>query len=233
MPRSIFLIFMAFGIVIAGASSYYYASCWSEVMAGRSWPSTQATITAIGIDQGEGSGSTYYPRLAYTYRVGGRTLYGSRIWLSGNQFYNGREGAEAFVGHYAVGQRVPVSYDPQDPEDSALLVENPPWQILLFTGFGLLWMGCALGFRLFDDSGDREKRFGKCRKCGAHLPFDQYMPAGSAATAELAAAGVPPCPDCGQADPLNARRFNPGCILFGIFFGGIWAIIAVAYFFVF
>lgn len=239
MPRNVFLIFMAFGVAIAGGSSFYYAWCWSQVMEGRTWPIAQGVINRIDIDEHTGqdshSNTTYYPRLAYTYRVAGRTLYGSRIWLSGSDFYNHREDAEAFVRHYAIGQTVSVSYDPQDPGEAALLVENPPWQILLLTGFGLLWMCLSLSFRLFE-SGDgdvAEKSYGKCRKCGAHLPFDDYMPPGTVTSADRAAAGVKPCPQCGQHDPLGARRINPGCLLFGIFFGGMWVIAFVAIYSIF
>jgi hypothetical protein len=239
MPRNIFLIFMAFGVAIAGGSSFYYAWCWSHVMEGRTWPVAEGLINRIDIDdhvsEGEHSNTTYHPRLAYTYRVAGRTLYGSRIWLTGNDFYNHREDAEEFVGHYAVGQAVSVSYDPQDPGEAALLVENPPWQILLLTGFGLLWICLSLTFRLLDVGGGQvvQKDYGKCRKCGARLPVDEYMPPGTVTPADRAAAGVKPCPECGQHDPLAARRINLGCLLFGIFFGGMWVIAFVAIYSVF
>src|ERR1700710_1963230 len=120
MPRGIFLIFMAFGVAIAGGSSYYYAMAWSWVQEGRSWPTTPGAIVAIATEDhaiGENGppSRSSYPWLTYTYRVGNRTLTGNRIWLTGNQFFQQREDAEAFLRDYAVGRSVPVLYDPQEP----------------------------------------------------------------------------------------------------------------------
>lgn len=215
MPRGIFLIFLAVGVAIAGGSSLYYAMAWSWVLEGRSWPTAQGTIQAVDVEDrnsgSENSHSVYYPRLAYTYRVGNRILNGERIWLTGNQFYNHREDAVAFVGQYAVGQKVPVLYDPQDPEEAALLNEAPPWQILLFTAAGLGWIALSLYFRLRDPVPKR--RFGRCRKCGARLPFDEHRPPGGA-----------PCPRCNQPDPLASWGNRKPLILFFVLFFGIWAV---------
>jgi hypothetical protein len=236
MSRGIFLIFLAFGAAIAGGSSFYYAWCWSEVMDGRTWPSTRGTILSIDVEDHIGHDSngrstfTYYPRLAYAYRVGPRALTGRRIWLSGNQFYQRRESADAFVRNYAIGQAVPVIYDPENPEGAALLIENPPWQILLFTAAGLAWIAAALGFRLRDPT---KRRFGICRKCGARLPFDAHVSIRDQLPAELAAQ-IPealPCPRCGQVDPLNSLRNKPGCIVFAIAFVAIWVVLLYAMFF--
>src|ERR1700712_2349102 len=170
MPRSIFLIFLAFGVAIAGGTSYYYAVLWSWVQEGRSWPVTQGTIVAIDVaDHGIGDndhGRTAFPWLTYTYRVRNSALTGNRIWLTGNQFFQRREEAEAFVRNYRVGQPVAVLYDPEDPEDAALFVEDPPWQILIFTAIGLVWMALSLGFRLLAPEAAK-RRYGHCCKCGA------------------------------------------------------------------
>jgi hypothetical protein len=233
MPRKIFLIFLAFGVAIAGGSSFYYAWCWSEVQEGRSWPTTIGTILSTDVedhtnqDSSNGRSTTiYYPRLSYAYRVGSRALRGERVWLSGEQFYNHREDAEAFVRNYAIGQSVPVVYDPRDPADAALLIVNPPWQVLLFTAFGLLWIALSLYFRL---AGPPKRRFGRCRSCGAVLPFDEHgsvsgaLPAGLAA--QVPAPGGLPCPRCGRRDPLNSLRNKKGLIAFLVLFVAIWAIL--------
>lgn len=132
MPRNIFFVFVAFGLAIAGGSAFYYVSSWLRAAEGRAWPTAEATIRSIDVedhvsrDSDGSTTSTYYPRIAYSYRVGNRTLQGERIWLTGNAFYNDRADAIAFVQDYQVGQRVPVLYDPEHPGQSALLAENPP-----------------------------------------------------------------------------------------------------------
>ena len=215
MPRSIFLIFLAFGIAIAGGPSFYYAWCWSQIVEARTWPAAQGVIDRIDVEEhvspssGDSHSSiTYYPRLAYRYRVAGSTLHGSRIWFTGNQFYNDREDADAFVRDYAIGQTVPVVYDPQYPADAALLVENPPWQILLATVFGLLWIGLSLFFRLGDNDGAPQSRFGKGRR-GAAI----------GSPGEDGLAGSP------GMDAVQGRYV---CIIFGLLFGGMWVVAIVA-----
>jgi len=216
MPRSIFLIFLAFGVAIAGGPSFYYAWCWSQILEARTWPATQGIMNSVDVEEHVSRSSsdsrstvTYYPRLAYSYRVAGSTLHGSRIWFTGNQFYNDREDADAFVRDYAVGQSVPVVYDPQYPADAALLVENPPWQILLATVFGLLWIGLSLFFRLGDNDGAPQYRLGKGRR--------------GAATGSPAEGGL-----AGSAG-MGAVQGRTGCIIFGLLFGGMWVVAIVAF----
>lgn len=231
MPRHIFLVFLSVGLAIAGGSGFYYFSAWQRAAQGRGWPAAEATIRSIALEERVNRDSssttyTYYPRFSYSYVVGGRTLQGERIWLTGNDFYNRRADAVAFMQGYEVGRRVPVFYDPAEPGEAALLIENPPWQILLFTAFGLLWIGLSVGFR-YGGWTDPGPRFGKCRNCGARLPFSQYRPTRNYGPSDPAAAvsqiAAHSCPRCGQARPLNSLRNNTGLIVFLVAFIGIWA----------
>jgi len=231
MPRNIFFVFVAFGLAIAGGSAFYYVSSWLRVAEGRSWPTTQGTIRSVNVEDhvstdSEGDRSyTYYPRIAYSYRVGNRTLQGERIWLTGNAFYNDRADAVAFVQDYSIGQSVPVVYDPEHPGEAALLVENPPWQVLLFTAFGLLWIAIATSFRM-EGRGAR-KRQASCRSCGAPLPqatttvYASLVP-GEPPTPGLAG-GPQTCPRCGERQPTGATQNKTTLILFLILFFGSWA----------
>jgi len=233
MPRNIFFVFLAFGLALAGGPAFYYVSSWLRVAEGRSWPSAQGRILSIDIEDRTSRDSdghtsyTYYPRIAYSYRIGNRILRGERIWLTGNDFYNDRADAVAFVQDYEVGQPVPVVYDPQHPGQAALLVESPPWQILLFVAGGLAWIALSIGFRRSGRARPKQ-RFGICRSCGARLPFEQHASTLSPVPAGIAAPGAGPgglpCPRCGERDPLNSLRNKPGLIIFAVAFVGIWAI---------
>lgn len=232
MPRNIFFVFLAIGLAIAGGSAFVYASSWLRAAEGRNWPTARGTIHSIDIEDrvsrdSDGTSHTHYPRITYSYRVGNRTLRGERIWLTGNAFYNDRADAVAFVQDYEIGQSVPVLYDPERPGQAALLAENPPWQILLFTAFGLVWIALSLGFRR-SGRGPPKKRFGICRSCGARLPFEEHRPASVPVTADLAALGPGlggrACPRCGDRDPLNSLRNKLSLIIFLVAFVGIWAV---------
>jgi hypothetical protein len=232
MPRNIFFIFLAVGIAIAAGSGFYYASNWMRASEARHWPTTRATIEASSVENHVNTDTngrityTYYPRIAYTYRVAGRLLHGERIWLTGNDFYNDRAGAVAFVQDYQVGQSVPVIYDPAHPGQPALVVENPPWEVLLATAFGLGWIGLSVWFRR-QGSRPMKRRLGVCRSCGARLPFAEFGPTPTLAPVGLTAAPqagpAHGCPRCGTPNPLNSVRNRSGVIIFLLAIALIWA----------
>jgi hypothetical protein len=246
MPRHIFLIFVGVGLAIAGASLWFYVSGWLDVAEARRWPITEGTVRALGVedrvsrDSEDRMTSTFHPRILYSYRVGGRTFGGERIWLVGNDFYNDRGDAVAFVARYAVGQRVPVHYDAELPGRSALILSAPPWWLLLFTLFGLFWIAAAVWFRrMGDPSRPKSRRVGRCRGCGARLAFADHLqlvasevvtrrlPAGAAhagsSTHQNFEYRHTPCPSCGEAEPLKSLRNAPELVVFLLVFAAIWA----------
>ncbi len=238
MPRNIFFVFLAFGLVIAGAPTVYYVSAWLRVMEGRSWPTVEGRILSVNVEErisrnSDGDRSyTYYPRIAYSYRVGERELRGRRVWLTDNEFYNDRYDAAEFARGYRVGQSVPVSVDPVRPEHAALLIQAPPWQILLFTAVGIGWIWLSVWFRRYGPGGTHERR-GTCRSCKVRLPVGEFVAKRTEPASDFHAigrrrSGGSVCPRCGASNPLNSMRNRPELIIFLAMFFGIWA--AILYF---
>ena len=239
MPRNIFFLFLAVGLVIAGGPTIYYVSAWLRAAEGRGWPTVEGRILSVGVEERVSRSSdgdrtvTHYPRIVYAYRVGDRELRGKRVWLTGNQFYNDRYDAAEFARGYRVGQRVPVSVDPARPEDAALLIENPPWQILLFSAVGIGWIWLSVWFRRYGPGGTHERK-GTCRSCKVRLPVGEFARRETAPASDFHAigrrrqTGGSICPRCGVGNPLNSMRNRPELIIFLVMFFGIWA--ALIYF---
>jgi hypothetical protein len=244
MPRGVFFLFMAVGLACAGGSLFYYGWALSRVFEARDWPQAVGTIRSSSVedryssDSDGGTSVTHYPRIAYTYRVGGRELVSERVWLTGNDFFNDRADAVAFVQDYPPGIQVPIHYDPARPSMATLVLNFPPWQIFFLTVFGLTWIWAGIYFRFFTGTSRRAKpRTGKCRGCGARLAFSEHMQVdqmrtvtepyfdddGRSRTRNRIDVQYRhrPCPKCGDPEPLKSLRNNPGMILFLVMFFGI------------
>lgn len=113
---------------------------------GRTWPAVLGTIQELRIlesgagDDGATPGTQYRIRAGYTYEIDGTSYQGTRLtvydWVYRSE---GRATAWLEARGLTPGARVPVSYDPDEPE-RALLVPGIPWgrlEVIL----GLLVLG--------------------------------------------------------------------------------------------
>ena len=93
------------------------------------WPSTMGTVNASYLESRSSSegGSTNYPVVQYSYRVGGQAYQGLKI-APGPEV--GGTGAGKVVGRYPAGAQVMVFYNPQNPSDAVLETKAPAQWIL-------------------------------------------------------------------------------------------------------
>lgn len=148
MPRSIRLIMIAIGLALVAASAGYYgwASWRAAAMGG--WPQASGRIISSTISSsGQGrsmrdgnSSPTYHPRVIYTYAVNGHGYRGDRVWLTGYTGSYDIAEAAAVSDAYPPGSAVVVRYNPADPNDAALRIAWPRWEILFITAMGLAWI---------------------------------------------------------------------------------------------
>ena len=152
--------------IVASIGWFVWASL--RVVQAQDWPRAQATVVATRIEMdvdestdSDGRDSTtvsYRPVIAYTYRVGSRIYGSNRIWLADGRSWDNRGEAQAFLAGYPVRGRVPVTYNPSDPSDAALIVAWPTAGVFIGTAFGLVLL--AVGWFVPHDrsgfwSGDR------------------------------------------------------------------------------
>src|SRR4051812_14459363 len=124
-------------LVIAAASAdMIYETRRADAAA--NWPSVQGRIVESGISSSRSRGGAdhYDPHIAYEYRANGQLLRGRTIWLGSGLFFDSPEEAEQFMRPYRVGAPVRVFYNPADPADAALIIENlgPMMSLLIFLG---------------------------------------------------------------------------------------------------
>lgn len=104
---------------LGAALLYWSLSQFWYGHASKSWASTRGTITESRyIDRGTRKDGE--ARIRYKYSVQGRTYDGGNL-LAGNLTYTDRDEEEK-ARHYKPGMIVPVYYDPEKPESSALEV---------------------------------------------------------------------------------------------------------------
>lgn|GEM_PF-1207750 len=113
---------------------------------GRHWPAVLGTIQELRLEEsgagedGATPGTQYRIRAGYSYEIDGVSYEGTRLtvydWVYRNEE---RAGAWLTSRGLAPGARVPVYYDPEEPE-RALLVPGIPWNRLEVI-LGLLLLG--------------------------------------------------------------------------------------------
>jgi hypothetical protein len=92
--------------------------------ASRTWPLAEGRIERSEVvRETSGYGSTnsiYVPRIEYAYDVAGVTHRASRIDFKGAIYTSFPDRAQAKCDRYFVGAKVPVYFDPRDPETACL-----------------------------------------------------------------------------------------------------------------
>lgn len=104
------------------------------------WVRGEALITSSKIVakhhrfQGEATQVKNVPEVRYEFDVANEKFHGQRISIGDTP----ADGLESAMKRYAVGARVPVFYDPNDPTE-CVLERDPPVKL------GCLWTGAAVG----------------------------------------------------------------------------------------
>lgn len=149
MPRWFKWTFLGIGILLIGGSLSYFAYATMRASAAEDWPVAAGRVVATRIDHSEHTDddgdryTTYHPVVAYEFQVGGRTLRSERLNLNEAEAYDYREDAVAFLADYPAGAPVEVYYNPDDPSDSAVIIEGPSWMFLIITAFGLAFFAAG------------------------------------------------------------------------------------------
>jgi len=116
-------VFFAVILIAAGLGSLVW-SAWITYLAvmSRQWPQVEGTIVVSDLQRSKDSegGYSYRPEVTYQYTVGGKEFVGSRtrfgVWLATSW----SAPSLRVLQQYKMGSRVPVHYDPNDPEESIL-----------------------------------------------------------------------------------------------------------------
>ncbi|MBC2776586.1 DUF3592 domain-containing protein [Parasphingopyxis marina] len=236
MPLWARLLCYGLGLALIAGSIAYFAWGSQRASAASDWPSADGRILSSYIEEQESRDEdneviiTFYPRVTYRYFVAGNGFSSDAIRLIADQGYADSYDAEDFLSDYPEGAAVEVFYDPENPGDSALVLESPPWWIFAVTLMGGVWIfaGWFFGPRRSKARGPSmaapasAETPGRCRSCGA--PVERPPLEDPAIIRRASRRGGPPCPRCGEARPLQSRRAELSRLLFWIVFAAIWAV---------
>jgi hypothetical protein len=95
--------------------------------ASNTWPSAQGIITNAWIEENTDtdedgfSSTTYTPKWQYTFQAGGYEYTSQRVSYGAVKGYGRRKKAQEELDKYPANSRVPVYYDPNDPNESVLI----------------------------------------------------------------------------------------------------------------
>ena len=129
----LFPVFLA----VVGLSGLMQAfRAWRRAVAAQHWPIAQGRVTTSTVDKAWTPEKTDY-WIKYEYTVDGHKYTGNTITF-GPPIRPNVNKRRAQLSHYAVGKRVPVYYDPHNPE-RAVLERHIPWgQITLLVAGALV-----------------------------------------------------------------------------------------------
>ena len=92
----------------------------------QNWAGTPGTVTlaevkrSVNRDEDGNESYDYFPKVEYSYQVGGETLTGKRLAFGGILAQKNPASVQKTLEHYPVGGQVTVFYDPNKPSDAVL-----------------------------------------------------------------------------------------------------------------
>lgn len=114
LPALIFL-------VVGAGLTWWGWNILGNAKASTSWPKATGRIISSSVEYSRDSDGhdSYKPEVTYTYAVNNR-FYKSHAIKFGENSYDNKPVANEIANRYAVGKKVVVYYDPQNPENSIL-----------------------------------------------------------------------------------------------------------------
>lgn len=126
MFRLVGVFFVVLGVVCVAMS----ALIWVRAGEPLGWPTVSGHVVEATVEtrrsfaSGRSGRTSYRPRVVYEYVVGGRTYSSRQLAVVGHRFPTEAEARVFLDGHYPVGSRPTVHYDPADPSRAVLEVER-------------------------------------------------------------------------------------------------------------
>jgi len=89
-----------------------------QALATNEWPSTSGIIVESRLERSAGTHASYSPIIRYSYVVNGISYQNSRIDFG---LFWGRQSSQQIIHAYAPGEKIPVYFSPENPQQAVLL----------------------------------------------------------------------------------------------------------------
>lgn len=136
------LVGLITGVISIGASIYFLFLRIGECRSAKAsvnWPSVPGQITASAVRKFGFLRPAFVPFVEFAFKANGHEQTGKRIAYHVISSRNQKE-VDAVAGKYTVGTKVKVTYDPSNPQDSAL--EPGPEGAKILT-YEVIWFFCV------------------------------------------------------------------------------------------
>jgi hypothetical protein len=143
------ILMLAAGLILMAGSTFFLVKNHMRAAEARAWPRAQAHIVESRVRtiqaQEVGNAGDFLPHVRYDYVVNGRRFTGETIWLDERRSFGSANVAARELAFLEVGTGTEIFYNPANPAEAALNVEEGAWPKLLLFLLGALLAG--LGWR--------------------------------------------------------------------------------------
>ena len=141
------ILMLAAGMSLVAGSGFFLIKNHMRAAEARAWPRVQGRIVASEVRtlhaQEVGNTGDFLPYVRYDYVVQGRTFHSDTLWLDERRSFGSANVAARELAFLQAGSETEVMYNPADPREAALGVEENAWPkiFLLFVGVMLAGLG--------------------------------------------------------------------------------------------
>lgn len=146
------ILMLAAGLVLIGVSGFFLVKNHLRAAEARAWPIAQGRVMASQVRilhaQEVGDTGDFMPWVRYDYVVGGRTFHGDTIWLDdARRSFGSANVAARELAFLETGTAIEVRYNPADPREAALTIEEHAWPKIFLLVLGVFLAGLGWWLR--------------------------------------------------------------------------------------
>jgi len=143
------ILLLVAGIALIGGSAFFLVKNHMRAAEAHGWPRAQARIVASEVRTLHrtevGNEGDFMPAVRFDYVVNGRTFHGDTIWLDERRSFGSQNVAARELAFLEVGTETEVLYNPANPREAALIVEERAWPNIFLLVLGVMLAGIGWG----------------------------------------------------------------------------------------
>jgi hypothetical protein len=145
------ILLLAAGLILVAGSAGFLVRNHLRAAEARAWPSAQGRIVESRVrtihPQEVGTSGDFMPTVRYDFVVQGRTFRGDTIWLDERRSFGSVNVAARELAFLEAGSTVEVKYNPANPREAALTIEENAWPKIFLLMLGALLAGLGWWLR--------------------------------------------------------------------------------------
>lgn len=145
------ILLLAAGLILIAGSAFSLVRNHLRAAEARAWPSAQGRIVESRVRtlhaQEVGNTGDFLPDVRYDFVVQGRSYRGDTIWLDERRSFGSANVAARELAFLEAGTAIEVKYNPANPREAVLNIEENAWPKIFVLLAGLLLAGLGWQWR--------------------------------------------------------------------------------------